>query len=259
MQVRILGARQGESSRSHFSSILVDGALALDAGSLTSVLTLQEQAGVDNVLLTHQHFDHIKDLASLGFNRLRRGQVGIHCTPEVRAAVDATVLNPAIWLNFFALPSPEQPTFVYTPVHPGQCFNVAGYQVRPISVRHAVPAVAYAITSPTGGALLYTGDSGRGSGAGWASARADLIITEVTYCNADTALAAEYGHLSPDLLVQELERFRHTQGYLPRVAITHVNPYYESQIADEVAAVAHHLSADIWLPDEGSIITIGPG
>src|SRR3990172_117477 len=107
MEVTILGACQGESRQTHFASLLVDGVLALDAGSLTSTLTLQEQSAIRSVLLTHQHYDHIKDLATLGFNRLGRGQITICCTPGVRAAVESTILSEEIWLNFFNLPSAD--------------------------------------------------------------------------------------------------------------------------------------------------------
>ena len=43
-------------------SILVDGKLAIDAGGLTTALTLEEQERIDAMIITHRHFDHIKDL-----------------------------------------------------------------------------------------------------------------------------------------------------------------------------------------------------
>ncbi len=41
MQVRLLGAHQGASCDIGFMSLLVDGKLAIDAGGLTSALTLE--------------------------------------------------------------------------------------------------------------------------------------------------------------------------------------------------------------------------
>ena len=43
MHIRLLGVHQGESRNTKFLSILVDEVLAVDAGSLTSGLTFEEQ------------------------------------------------------------------------------------------------------------------------------------------------------------------------------------------------------------------------
>ncbi|MBI2865349.1 MAG: hypothetical protein HYX94_12405 [Chloroflexi bacterium] len=256
MQIRILGARQGESRYSHFNGLLIDSLMALDAGSITSVLTLEEQAVIRHVLLTHQHFDHIKDLATLGFNRLGRGQITLCCTPEVRAAIEETIFNRLIWLNFFEMPTPEEPTFVHLPVSVGPTFSLEGYRIKPVPSNHPKPVTGYEIESSDGGILLYTGDAGPGSGAAWASSSPDLLITEVTYPNALSDRGAQFGHLSPDLLAAELESFRQARGSVPPVAVVHVNPYYEAQIAGEISAVACRLSTAIWLPAEGSVITV---
>jgi len=259
MQIRILGARQGESRSDRFTSILVDGILALDAGGLTSTLTVAEQAGIHSVLLTHQHFDHVKDLGALGFNLFGRGQVRIHCTSEVRAALEATVLSDRIWIDFFVRPTPEAPTFVHDPVEPDRAFALASYRVRPVPVWHTVPTLGYEITSATGATFLYTGDNGPGSGAAWATTAPELLITEVTYPNAEGGLAAQSGHLSPALLAEELRAFRAVRGYLPRVLVVHVNPYHEAQITAEVSAVASDLSADIRVATGDSVHQVGPG
>jgi ribonuclease BN (tRNA processing enzyme) len=62
MRVKILGAHQAESRDHHFTSILIDDRMAIDAGGLTSTLTFEEQPRLEAVLITHRHFDHVKDL-----------------------------------------------------------------------------------------------------------------------------------------------------------------------------------------------------
>ena len=62
MQLRVLGAHNMESRDTRMECHLIDGVLALDAGSLARALSFEEQRGVRAVLLTHRHFDHIKDL-----------------------------------------------------------------------------------------------------------------------------------------------------------------------------------------------------
>ena len=72
MEIRVLGAHMLESRDTRHTCFLIDNVMALDAGSLASALTVSEQAKVAAVLLTHRHFDHIRDLPTL--RRLRTGR-----------------------------------------------------------------------------------------------------------------------------------------------------------------------------------------
>ena len=66
MEVRVLGAHKLESLETRHTCFLIDDVLGLDAGSLASSLSLEEQTRIKAVLLTHQHFDHIRDIPTLG-------------------------------------------------------------------------------------------------------------------------------------------------------------------------------------------------
>ena len=68
MEIQILGAHQLESKGTRLTSLLIDGTLAIDAGGLTSALSLPEQEKIKTVLLTHHHFDHSRDLVTLAAN-----------------------------------------------------------------------------------------------------------------------------------------------------------------------------------------------
>ena len=73
MELRVLGAHNQESRTTRLVSLLVDGVLALDAGALTSTLSLPEQRRIEALLLTHRHYDHIRDLPILALNTLDCG------------------------------------------------------------------------------------------------------------------------------------------------------------------------------------------
>ena len=63
MRLRVLGCYGGEAPGCHQISLLVDGHLLLDAGSVTAVLPLDAQAGINHVLISHAHLDHVAALA----------------------------------------------------------------------------------------------------------------------------------------------------------------------------------------------------
>ncbi|MFB0556627.1 MAG: MBL fold metallo-hydrolase [Dehalococcoidia bacterium] len=91
MEVHILGAHNIETGKTRLTSLLIDGCLAIDAGGLTSTLSLSQQEKVKTVLLTHHHFDHTRDLLTLGFNvALWKGQIEVYA------------LHPLSMLSFLA-------------------------------------------------------------------------------------------------------------------------------------------------------------
>ena len=70
MRVRVLGAHNLETGRARHTCFLIDGVLAIDAGSLVSSLSLVEQGEIRALLITHQHFDHARDIPTLGLTTM---------------------------------------------------------------------------------------------------------------------------------------------------------------------------------------------
>ena len=62
MNIRILGAHNVESRTTRCISLLIDNTVAIDAGGLTSGLSISAQQRLKALLLTHQHYDHIRDI-----------------------------------------------------------------------------------------------------------------------------------------------------------------------------------------------------
>lgn len=265
MRITIIGAHQAETRSARFTTILVDGGLAIDAGSLASGLTLDEQFNVTDVLITHRHWDHVKDLAGFGFNlnsKLTSGagpiSATIHCTDEVKQSLTTHLLVPGFWMDFFKVPDPVHPIFVHRSVVPGGEDTVGQFRVRSIPVNHSVPTTGYQLTNPAGRKLYYTSDNGPGCGEHWATADPDVLITECTYANdrCGTDDGKMFGHLCPNQLQIELETFRARRGYLPRVYLVHVNPFDEAKIIPEVAQVAQNLGSPIEVAAEGTTFTV---
>ena len=257
MEVRIVGAHQCETANRRFTTILVDDVLAVDAGSLAGGMSLESQLRVQNVLLTHRHWDHVKDLAGYGYNLFCGHQtVTVYCTEEVRQAVSEYLLNPHVWMDFFNGPDPAHPVYRHTPVDPGTRFAVGPYQVLSVPVNHSVPATGYQIGDAAGRTVYYTSDNGPGCGQFWLAARPDVLITECTYSNVEAGAAARHGHLYPGALEEALVTFRDGRGYLPRVILVHVNPFFEERVAIEVAEVARRLNASIEVGREGLVVSV---
>ncbi|MBI2868793.1 MAG: MBL fold metallo-hydrolase [Chloroflexi bacterium] len=251
MRVQILGAHNTESRSTRLAAVLVDGRLALDAGGLTSSLSFRAQIKVRAVLLTHQHYDHIRDIPALAMNAyLRETAFSVYSTLPVFETLAGHFLNGTTYPKFYEKP-PEKPAIDYHVIEAGRSFTALGYDVTAISVPHSVPAVGYQVTPPEGGALFYAGDTGPGLAGCWADVSPRALIIEVTAPDRFEDFAVEAKHLTPGLLGRELEEFRRLKGYLPAVVATHLNPAQEDEIKGQLARVAAALGADILPGREG--------
>src|SRR3954469_4002573 len=89
VKLQVLGCHGGELPSCRTTCFLVDEVLALDAGALTSTLSLDQLCKVDDIIVGHSHFDHIKDLpllADLVIGR-RETPVAIHASRECAKAL----------------------------------------------------------------------------------------------------------------------------------------------------------------------------
>lgn len=251
MEIKVLGAHNLESENTRLVSLLIDGILALDAGALTSSLSLTDQRNLKAVLLTHQHYDHMRDVPALAINLYEHGNtIDLYSNRPAHDALADHLMNNIVYPNFMERP-PEKPTVLSNIVEPGKATPVAGYTVLPVKVTHAVATVGYQVTSAEGKSVFYTSDTGPGLAGCWEQVSPDLLITETTVPNDYEEFALKTGHLTPGLLQKELEDFRRIRGYLPRTIVVHMSPFYEKTIETEIAEVTRELNAEVRLGFEG--------
>ena len=88
MQLRVLGCHGGETPKHRTTSFLLGDEVAIDAGAITSMLSLEEQTRIRSVLVSHPHMDHVRDLATLADNRCQQGGATLDIV-GVPATIDA--------------------------------------------------------------------------------------------------------------------------------------------------------------------------
>ena len=258
MEIQILGAHQLELKGARLTSLLIDGTLVVDAGGLTSALSLPEQKKIKTVLLTHHHFDHTRDLVTLAANAgyYWHGQLEVYALRYTLDIVTNCLLDGKMYANFLEYPSKEKPTLILEAIEPYSRKAIAGYDVLAVPVKHSVPTVGYQITSSDGKSLFYTGDTSVGISDCWQHISPQLLITEVAGPNKYEDWLKKVGHFSAWLLKEELIQFRQLKGYLPRIIVIHIGNPDEQEIKEEVARVAQELEADISLGYEDMKITL---
>ena len=256
MDITILGAHNTESKDTGLVTLLIDDILAIDAGALTSSLSFDAQLKLKAILLSHQHYDHIRDIPAIGINVfLRQKRLNVYGTQPVFDTLASHFLNGSVYPNYLKEP-PGKSAIKFNFLEAGREENISGYRVLPVPVDHSQPTVGFQIMSPEGKPMFYTSDTGPGLVEVWRQVAPQLLIIEVTAPSKREDSAIERKHLTPSLLRKELESFRDIRGYLPRVITVHMNPIEEKEIEMEIAEIAADLKADITLGYEGMKIQL---
>lgn len=212
MRLKVLGAYGASDAEHNLTGYLIDDWLAVDAGTLTSKLSLAQQARIHGVYITHSHADHIRDLPHLIHNRFsaNAGPLTILAAKDVMELLIDNVFNGIVWPDFAGLMSPHsgKPAVIYRALPNGKktMFNEVG--LTPVPVDHQIPASGV-IVEMNGQAITFTGDTGPTNEI-WKRtnkiANVVAIVTEASFPNDQQSLANDSAHLSPNTFGEELKK-----------------------------------------------------
>jgi len=241
MKLRVLGCSGTIAKGCRTTSFLLGDRILVDAGTGVGLLTLDEMRGIDHVLLTHSHLDHIAALPLLldAVGAHRCTPLHVHALPGTLAALCAHVFNNIVWPDFTRIPTPQAPFVQLHPLGVGDTLVLAGTPIEVLPARHSVPAVGYAARGAQGW-WVYSGDTEGGEPAFWRRVNALMqepggvaaLFIETAFSNNEQELARKSRHLSPATLARELEQLQ--PGADCPIYITHAKPRESGLIMREV-------------------------
>jgi ribonuclease BN (tRNA processing enzyme) len=238
MTITLLPSSVADSDQHQYlTTYLVNGTVAIDAGSLGFYAAPDQQARVRHVILTHTHIDHTASLPIFLENVFsgRPDCVTVHASAETLEVIHRDLFNDAIWPDFFRMSTPDAPFLRFQFLNAGQPVEIDGLRFTPVPVDHAVPTLGLVVEAP-GAAVVIPSDTGP-TEAIWAAARAtpDLkaVFLEASFPNHLAALAASAKHLTPELFALEAKKLPDAV----RLLAVHVKARYRHQIVAELAAL----------------------
>ncbi len=245
MKIRVLGAHGSDllvkgltgSTNCRSVGFLVNNELIVDAGTLASGLTLEEQQRVKHILLSHLHLDHIKDIPPLVDNLfgLVDHQVVVSSVSSVVEGLQQYIFNDIIFPNFFHLQGSKHAILRAQGLEPmAETVLSSGISVIPVLVNHTVETVGYIIRDDTA-AWIYSGDTYHTEEIWEVAARTPNlkgVFIEVSFPDSMMDVAIQSKHLTPMLLAQEYRKIGKSD--LP-LFVYHMKPIVRDQIIEEIA------------------------
>jgi len=240
MKIRVLGCYGSEYPGRLTSCFMINNSLVIDAGAMTSSLTLREQAKIDYILLSHGHLDHILDIPFLADNVIgsRKDPVEILGTSSVIKILMSNILNNRIWPDFTRIPTANNPVLTVRTIKPRVPFTINGLQITAIPVNHTVPTCGFIIQEKGGPSIIYSGDTGPTSEI-WIAAnklkKLGAFFIEVSFPNRLQSRADVSKHITPRMLDRELVKIK--MGRKAPVFLYHMKPHFLSEIQKDVKAL----------------------
>ncbi|MGD2114820.1 MAG: 3',5'-cyclic-nucleotide phosphodiesterase [Acidobacteriota bacterium] len=250
MRIEVLGSYGGESLECRMTCLLVNGSIALDAGSLSQALSIERQVGVRSIVLSHSHMDHTSGLPFFIENVYGHssGAIDIYGSSATIYAIRKYLFNNATWPDFTRLPNHLLPAVKFHELQTEVPVEIDGVRFTPIEVDHLVPTHGFLIESD-GSAVLWSSDTGPTRRLWEIANRArnlKAICIDTSFDNALQEIADVSLHLTPNTLRAELEKLDRRVPIL----LHHLKPPCVERIHEEVAELGN---PDISFLEQGRV------
>jgi len=235
MRIEVLGSYGGESLECRMTCLLINGTVALDAGSLSQALPIERQVGVHSILLSHSHMDHTSALPFFIENVYGQssGAIDIYASSATIYAIRKYLFNNATWPDFTRLPNHLLPAVRFHEIQSEVPVEIDGVRFTPIEVDHLVPTHGFLIEQG-GASVLWSSDTGPTRRL-WEIANRTrnlkAICIDTSFDNALQEIADVSLHLTPHTLEVELKKL---ERQVP-ILLHHLKPPCVERIHREVA------------------------
>ena len=222
------------SSRQHLTCFVINGNVAVDAGSLAMAVTAEERTQIRDIVLTHAHLDHIAGLPLFiddQFSELTKA-VRVHATPDVIEVLERDVFNWSVYPRFSELTNEFGKVMEYHPFEQGSEFRVGELLFEAVGVNHKVPCSGF-IISDDSASIAITGDTAN-MDSFWENVNArrlDALLIECAFPNELAELAEMSCHLTPFGLAEELEKLKDRSC---ETLVINIKPSYREQVLAEI-------------------------
>jgi ribonuclease BN (tRNA processing enzyme) len=198
--------------------------------------------GVDTVLLTHHHLDHVSDLMVLLKARWLAGEESLTLAgPAGTRDLVEGLLDVHEYMQ-------DRMDLTVREVEPGE-FSLAGFDVSAMATRHSMPCLAYRFERADGPPFVFSGDT---------EAFEDLVA----FADGAAVLAHDCSfpddvdvsnHPTPSALGEALAA---ADAEVGRVYLTHLYPHTDGRHEEMLASIETRYDGDVRFAEDGLSISL---
>jgi ribonuclease BN (tRNA processing enzyme) len=247
LRIQLLPTSLGDRTQTQsLTSFIINGTIALDAGSLGFSLVGEQLSDIEHVIITHSHLDHVASLPiaiAEVFPRLKR-PIKIYGTEVVLKAVRDHLLNGVIWPDFSRINmlGSDRAAIEFVTLEPHKSFELDGVRFTPVPVNHEVPTIGIVAETPDA-AVAFTSDTCRTDDI-WAAASkpANLraVFVDCSFPDEMESLAISSGHLTPKMVATEAAKLTRPA----MIVCVHIKPDTKEKVLEQLAAqTGRHIEA----------------
>jgi cAMP phosphodiesterase len=237
MQVTIVPSSVSGQPTQMFTTYLINGTVAIDAGSLGLFGAIAEQSLVKHIFITHSHLDHIGSLPPF-IDAVYDGSgncVQIYANAHVIDCLRKDVFNNRVYPDFFHISTFRPPYLQVHELTPGKPVEVAGLRITPVEVNHVVPTLGFVVEDDHS-AVVFPSDTAPTDEI-WKVAKAcqnlKAVFLECTFPESLAWLADLAKHLTPSLYAKEMKKLDRPVRYIT----VHMHPRHRPIVLPELLAL----------------------
>lgn len=232
MKIRVVGCDGGVAPGKLTVCFQVTESLLIDAGSVATGLDLESQKKIRDIFISHNHIDHIKDLAFLADNLLGVVEsINLYALPEVHSHLKKFFFNGELWPDFSKIPA-GRPFFNLINIEPEKSYTFGNVSLQTVLVDHAITSLGFIVKSEDG-ALVISGDTGPTKRLWELAGQLDNIkhfFVEVAFPQSQQTIADSAKHFSTATLREEFAKF--DRANVP-ISLYHLKPRFVDEIQRE--------------------------
>ena len=238
MKIKVVGsAIDGNSGRQFAASYLVDRTVAIDAGSVGMISSVDEQREIKHIFISHCHIDHIATLPMFLDNVYALGPdcPTIYGNEFLRDSLLRDVFNERLWPDLIRLSHEESPFLKFRLLDSGDTTQVGSLSITSIELNHVVPTLGFIIEDAESAVAIISDTSP--TEAIWTAAakqpKLKAVFLESAFPNSMTWLADKAGHLTPEMFRQEYSKLGRD---VPVIAV-HIKPAFFEEVVGDLQAL----------------------
>jgi cAMP phosphodiesterase len=247
--MKVLGAYGSKTKDSQLSSYLLDEKTVIDAGNLIQSLG-DDFIKLDNLLITHAHFDHIVDLPTAidtYYAKLEK-PLEIFATQEVIDILQENIFNNKVWPDFSKIPlmNGSGNTIIFNTLEYFKDYYIGNFKFKPYPSFHTFGSSGFVINDD----MVFTSDTFLCYHI-WdflnKNRSIKTLVIEVSFPSAFNRLAVLSKHLTPLLLEDELKSLQRDDV---KIYINHLKYEHRDLIIKELKNIGLYDKVTILGDDE---------